>query len=47
MATFAAMRVEFLDAYGRWQPLSNARAARLGPRVYEVIIAELSPIWQA
>jgi hypothetical protein len=44
-ADLRAMEVEFLDAYGRWQQLSNATAERAGPGAYEVTIVELSPAW--
>jgi hypothetical protein len=40
------MQVEFLDAYGRWQSLSNAKAERAGPGAYEVTIVDLSPTWR-
>jgi len=35
-----------MDAYGRWQLLENATAARVAPGTYEVTIRELSPTWQ-
>jgi hypothetical protein len=40
------MNVEYLNAYAKWQPLENATAVQLEPGVYEVTIAELSPMWK-
>jgi hypothetical protein len=39
------MRVEFMDAYGRWQLLNNANAVLVRPGVYEVTIQDLSSTW--
>jgi hypothetical protein len=39
------MTVEYLDAYGKWQPLENATAVRVAPGTYEVTLNELSPTW--
>jgi hypothetical protein len=41
------MRVEYLDAHGRWRPLENATAARLKPGLCEIAITESSPAWRA
>ena len=48
MTTYAdlyGMIVEYLDAYGRWQPLENATAVRVAPGMYEITLNALSPTW--
>jgi hypothetical protein len=40
------MKVEYLDAYAKWQPLENATAVQVAPGVFEITIAELSPRWE-
>jgi hypothetical protein len=44
-ADLDSMIVEYLDAYGRWQPLENATAVRVAPGMYEITLNELSPTW--
>jgi hypothetical protein len=39
------MTVEYMDAYGQWQHLDNATAARVAPGTYEVTLGELPPTW--
>ena len=39
------MIVEYLDAYGTWQPLENATAVRVAPGMYEITLNELSHTW--
>jgi hypothetical protein len=44
-ADLGNMIVEYLDAYGKWQPLENATAVRVAPGTYEITLNELSPTW--
>jgi hypothetical protein len=46
-AELGSVRVEYLDAYGRWQMLENAIAARVKPGLYEITIAQLSATQRA
>ena len=39
------MIVEYLDAYGTWQPLENATAVRVAPGKYEITLNQLSATW--
>jgi hypothetical protein len=40
------MKVEYLDPFGRWQPLENATTSRVEPGLYEITITQLSPAWR-
>ena len=41
----AVMKVEYLDASGKWQPLENATAVQVAPGTFEITLNELPPTW--